>query len=128
MGTFTVEGQASTGKMSVERFAATGEFSIVCQNDEVGLIQLIFKDETDARTPQELTLVERLSSGLKEKKTADLSFQTFGIGATVSTRGETTAKVTVTKSSDGNEVTFSEVPLFSVDRKSQRFVSGKLHY
>ncbi len=78
-GTFTVDGKTFTGRVSVQHFETTGEFSVLCQNNdgEGTLLQTEFNTEADARTPGDLKIVYRNPiSGNKEAKAVAISFET----------------------------------------------------
>ena len=53
-GTFTLGDKTYTGKVSIQNLEATGQFSVLCQDDtdptDPILIQFVFKDEASART------------------------------------------------------------------------------
>ncbi len=52
-GTFSADGKSYSGRVSVQHFPATGQYSVLCQDnaDPNGskLIQFVFKDEASAR-------------------------------------------------------------------------------
>jgi hypothetical protein len=53
-GTFTIGEKTYTGRVSTQNLEATGQFSVLCQDDtdpnDSKLLQFIFKDEGSART------------------------------------------------------------------------------
>src|ERR1700712_317438 len=53
-GKFSVDGKEYTGKVSVQHFPSTHEFSVLCQDDDFGLVQITFADEPAARTEQNI--------------------------------------------------------------------------
>ncbi len=77
-GTFTADGKTFSGKVSVQNFETTGEYSVLCQ-DEAGestLLQTTFSTEKDARTPGDLKIGYRSPiSGNKEAKSVNLTFE-----------------------------------------------------
>lgn len=57
-GTFTVDGSTQTCRVTTQLFPATKEFSVVCQNDNYGFVQVTFKDQANARKAQKLAVIK----------------------------------------------------------------------
>lgn len=127
-GTFTVNGKTYEGKVSVQTFPATGEFSVLCQDDAVGLVQITFKNETTARTPQQFKFDKALASGNKDATVINASFMPFGGGTSVDSVGGKSGTATSSKASKGNEITFENIELESPDGKVKLPVSAKVNY
>lgn len=126
-GTFSVGSKSFTGKISTQKFPATGEFSVLCQDDASGLIQLTFHDEVTARTPQNLTSGIRSTTPPVNHKLVSVTYMPFGAGTNLASKTETADALKITKTAEGNEVSFDKLPMTSNDGTTET-VSGKLTY
>jgi len=123
-GTFTVDGKTFTGRVSVQHFEATGEFSVLCQNNdgEGTLLQTIFNTEADARTPGDLKIVY---GGNKDAKAVaimvELTWRT-----TDASKG--TAKITKDGSKNVLEFDGSEVTDDISHKGEKKIISGKIPF
>ena len=127
-GTFTVNGKTYEGKVSVQTFPATGEFSVLCQDDAVGLVQITFKNETTARIPQQFKFDKALASGNKDATVINASFMPFGGGSSVDSVGGKSGTATSSKTAQGNEISFENIELESPDGNVKLPVSAKVNY
>ena len=127
-GTFTVNGKTYEGKVSVQTFPATGEFSVLCQDDAVGLVQITFKNEATARSPQQFKFDKALASGNKDATVINASFMPFAGGTSVESVGGKPGTAASSKAAKGNEISFENVELESSDGKVKLPVSAKVNY
>lgn len=81
-GTFTVDGQTQTCKVTTQLFPATQEFSVVCQDDNFGFVQITFKDEVSARKVQSLTVIKGTVSSHPDGATIVVGFSPLPGGPT----------------------------------------------
>ncbi len=127
-GTFTADGKTFTGRVSVQHFEATGEFSVLCQDGagESTLLQTAFSTEADARTPGDLKIVYRNPiSGNKEAKTVSISFD---VAWRTTDESKGTAKIT--KDGSNNVLEFDGVEVFDeISHKGEKkIISGKIPF
>jgi len=124
-GTFTANGKNYTGKVSTQQFPATGQYSVLCQDDndpnDSKLIQFVFKDESSARAGGNLTTAYNQG---KDQIAAE-TWLTFDIRY----RSEADSKgtVTVNKTGSGNELVFNNVTLKTMGKETV-VVSGKIPF
>ncbi len=126
-GTFTVGGKSFTGKISTQKFPATGEFSVLCEDEKAGLIQLTFHDEATARTQQNLTSGIRSMTPPVNPKLVSVSYLPLGAGTNLDSKSETADAIKIIKATAGNEVTFDQLPMAANDGTKDS-ISGKLAY
>jgi len=126
-GTFTANGKTYTGKVSTQQFPATGQYSVLCQDDNDPnnsiLIQFVFKDESSARAGGNLTTAYNQG----KDQTASETSLTFDVRY----RSEADSKgtVTVNKTGSGNELAFNNVTLKTIDKEKETVVvSGKIPF
>jgi len=126
-GTFTANGKTYTGKVSTQQFPATGQYSVLCQDDndpnDSKLIQFVFKDESSARAGGNLTTTYNQG----KDQTASETWLNFDIRY----RSEADSKgtVTVNKTGSGNELVFNNVTLKTIDKEKETVVvSGKIPF
>lgn len=126
-GTFTVDGQQRSCKVETQFFPATKEFSVVCQDDAYGLVQVTFKDEASARLDQSLTVIKGSVSSHPDPKTVVVEMQPLPGGpqgpVTASTDG-----AQGTASSAGSTVKLEGVVLTDVGGTVKRTVSALIPY
>lgn len=124
-GTFTANGKTYTGKVSTQQFPATGQYSVLCQDDNdpnnSKLIQFVFKDESSARAGGSLTTA--YDQG-KEQATAETSL-TFDVR--YRSEADSKSTVTVNKIGGGNELVFNNVTLKTIGKETV-VVSGKIPF
>lgn len=127
-GTFSVDGQPErTCKVETQLFPATKEFSVVCQDDGYGLVQVTFKDEASARIDQSLTVIKGSISSHPDPKTIVVDMQSLSGGpggpATASTDGAPGKA-----SSAGSVVKLEGVVLSDVGGTVKRTVTATIPY
>ncbi len=81
-GSLTVDGQTQTCNVTTQLFPATKEFSVLCQNDNFGFVQVTFKDEVSARRAQKLTVIEGVGSSHPDGATIVVGFSPLSGGPT----------------------------------------------
>ncbi len=128
VGTFTVDGQPERScKVETQFFPATKEFSVVCQDDAYGLVQVTFKDEASARLDQSLTVIKGSISSHPDPKTIVVEMQSLPGGpggpVTASTDGAQGKA-----SSAGGVVKLEGVVLSDVGGTVKRTVSATIPY
>lgn len=126
-GTFTVDGKTYTGKVSTQKFPATGQFSVVCQQDDYGFVQITFANEDDARKAQSVKLVKLAATRANDAGTANVSLSPFS-GGELGSKDESNGTATVTVESGRNVVTFENAELGSHTGDAKKAVSGKVSY
>ncbi len=124
-GTFTANGKTYKGKVSTQQFPATGQYSVLCQDDNdpnnSKLIQFVFKDESSARAGGNLTTAYNQG---KDQIAAETS-----LNFDIRYRSEADSKgtVTVNKTGSGNELVFNNVTLKTIGKETV-VVSGKIPF
>ncbi len=129
-GTFTVAGDGGsshTGKVSTQKFPATGQFSVVCQDDAFGFVQITFHNEADARKAQTVKLTDMSYTKANDPGTAHISLSPFAGGETGST-DSTTATATITIVGSHATITFENVELSTKTSDLKKVLSGKVAY
>jgi len=127
-GTFTADGKTFTGRVSVQQFEATGEFSVLCQDNEgeSTLLQTFFSTEADARTPGDLKIMYRSPiSGNKEVRAFSVSFETAW-----RTADESKGTAKITKDGSNNVLEFEGVEVTDdISHKGvKKIISGKIPF
>ena len=124
-GNFTVGDKTYSGKVSTQTFAATGQFSVLCQDDTdpslPKLIQFIFKDEASARAGGNKT--PTYDQG-KEQTTAEASV-IFELN--YKSVEESTGIITVNKNGSNNEIVFKDLKLKTMS-KEEVIVAGTIPF
>ncbi len=127
-GTFSADGKTFSGRVSVQNFETTGEYSVLCQDNagESTLLQATFSTEKDARTPGDLKLVYRNPiSGNKEAKSVNLTFE-----LTWRTTDESKGTAKITKDGGNNMLEFDSVEVTDdISHKGEKkIISGKIPF
>jgi len=99
MGTLTVLGETYPCKVETQIFPSSKEFSVICQNDDVGLVQTTFKDADSARIVGDFTLIKRIESSHADPKTVDVQYLALGKGNNTASDDSATGTVVVSGSS-----------------------------
>ena len=126
-GTFTVDGQTKTCKVTTQLFPATQEFSVVCQDDNFGFVQITFKDEVSARKVQSLTVIEGSISSHPDGATIVVGFSTLSggpVGPEVVSRDGAAG----TAASTGKSVTLTGVVLTEFAGAVTHTVSATINF
>lgn len=127
-GVFTVDGTSYTGKVSAQKFGATGQYSVVCQEDAFGLVQITFATEGEARAPQTLKLGKMSYTGPATPGIVHLSLSPFATGANLGSGDAPEQTVTLVKEGEHMVVTFSDVELTNQAGDVKKKISGKVQY
>ena len=126
-GKFTLDGKDHTGKVSVQTFPSTKEFSVLCQDDGFGLVQITFADEASARTEQTIKFTKGFTH--KEKNEADFAFSGFvGNPPGLVSNSETPGSAKIVKDGGNYVIEFSDVDLKDIENKTSGKLSGKIPY
>lgn len=125
-GTFTINGKSYKGRVSTQQFTATGQFSVLCQDDDTEpnsfkLIQFVFKNETVTRAGGDFVTVH--SQGTNQLAN-EVSVDVLGI---YRSQEDSKGSFKVIKNGDSNELVFENVKLESLD-KEKKIVSGKIPF
>lgn len=123
-GSFTVDGKSHAGKVSVQQFPATGQFSVVCQDDAFGFVQITFSSEADARKPQTVKLEELSPTKANAPGTAHLSLSPFSGAET----GSRVGSATISHEGAHHVVKFENVELSDKASSVKKTVSGSVAY
>lgn len=124
-GNFTAGDKTYSGKVSIQNFEVTGQYSVLCQDvtdpNDSRLIQFVFKDEASAR-----------AGGNKTPTYNGGEYQAINEAAVTydleySTVGESTGIITVNKTGGLNEIVFKDVKLKTIT-KEEIIVSGKIPF
>lgn len=124
-GTFSAEGKNYSGKVSVQKFPASGQYSVLCEDDidpnNSKLIQFVFKDEASARaagartiaydqgkdqTPGEVALSYDIRYASHEKRPGTLSVNKSGSDAELVFDGVEVETVTKEKLTVSGKIPF----------------------
>ena len=125
-GTFSIGGTINDCRTETQDFS-TGEFSVICQNDDTGLVQITFKDEASARLAQSLTITYRDIFEHPDPASVDVGYRSFtGEDAASDNDAPGTAVATVTGST--NVVTLTNVQLSNAVSDVQAVVSATVEY
>ncbi len=124
-GTFTADGKTYTGKVSTQLFEATGQFSVLCQDDsdpnDSRLIQFVFKNEASARAAGE----RKIAYDQGKDQTPDEVSVTYDTRYS-SDQGRA-GSLRVTSSGKDNELVFDKIALQTMS-KEMVTVSGKIPF
>ena len=124
-GTFTLGDKTYTGKVSTQNLEATGQFSVLCEDDTDPnnpiLIQFVFKDEASARTNGNKTPAYDQGKNQAAEEAAviyELNYKTVE---------ETTGIITINKSGSDNEIVFKDLKLKTISKK-EVILAGKIPF
>ena len=124
-GTFTLGDKTYTGKVSIQNLEATGQFSVLCQDDtdpnEPILIQFVFKDEASARTDGYKTPAYDQGKDQAAEEAAviyELNYKTVE---------ETTGIIKINKNGSNNEIVFKDLKLKTMS-KEEVIIAGKIPF
>ncbi|MEO6260224.1 MAG: hypothetical protein ABIP63_07715 [Thermoanaerobaculia bacterium] len=124
-GTFTADGKTYTGKVSTQNFEATGQFSVLCQDDSdpnnSKLIQFVFKNEASARAAG----VRKIAYDQGKDQTPDEVSMTFDTRYS-SDQGRD-GSLSVTATGKDNELVFDKVALLTMSKEAVT-VSGRIPF
>ena len=124
-GTFSLGDKTYTGKVSIQNIEATGQFSVLCQDDtepnDPIIIQFVFKDEVSARTDGYKTPAYDQGKDQAANEAAvifELNYKTVE---------ETTGIITINKNGNNNEIVFKDLKLKTMS-KEEVIVAGKIPF
>lgn len=124
-GSFTAGGKGYSGRVSTQQFEATGQFSVLCQDDtdpnDPQLIQFVFKNESSARAGGNFTT----AYGQGKEQAANEASLAFDIN--YRSEEDSGGTVTISKSGDSNELVFESVSLKTMSKETA-VVSGKIPF
>jgi hypothetical protein len=121
-GTFTFEGKTRDCKTSHQDFAPTGEYSVVCENEEDGyrFVQVTFKNEVSARLAQNLTFMAPYAFKPEDHEAADAIAVSYTDGnGTLDSDDDSTGSAKVTASGARSVLTLTNVSLATVTSEIQ---------
>ncbi|MDF3070605.1 MAG: hypothetical protein K0R38_6206 [Polyangiaceae bacterium] len=132
-GTFTFGGETADCKTSTQDFAATGEFSVVCENDEddsnYRFVQVTFKDEPSARTAQTLTFMAPFAFKPEDHEAADAVAVSYtNKDGTLDSEDDSTGSAKVTASGGRYVITLDSVSLSTVTSEDTGEVSATINF
>ena len=124
-GTFTAGEKTYTGKVSIQNFEATGQFSVLCQDDtdpnDSKLIQFVFKNEKSARVEGNKT--PAYNQGKDQAATEAAVIYKLKYNSVE----ESTGIITINKNGTNNEIVFKDLKLKTMS-KEEVIVSGKIPF
>lgn len=132
-GTFTFGGETVDCKTSTHDFPATGEYSVVCDNDEddsnYRFVQVTFKDEPSARKAQSLTFMAPFAFKPEDHEAADAVAVSYtDKDGTLDSEDDSTGSAKVAASSGRNVLTLVGVSLSTVTSEDTGEVSATIDF
>lgn len=112
-GSYTVDGVKHGCEVSTQTFPATKEFSVLCQNDDDGLVQITFKDEASARLSQTLRIIDTDIFSHPDADTINVDYRPFDDRDSVSSEDDTPGSASTKASGGRTELTLKDVELES---------------
>lgn len=124
-GTFSADGKNYSGRVSVQQFPATGQYSVLCQDDSdpnaSRLIQFVFKEETSARAAGPRTIAHDRGKNQASNEVAVSYDIRYASG------DSNPGTFTVNKNGSESELVFEGVEVETVT-KEKATVSGKIPF
>lgn len=127
-GTFDVLDMPYACEVTTQLFEATGEYSVLCQNDNAGLVQITFKDEASARRDQAFTITKRSFSSHPDADTIDVSYLELGVGINVDSEDDFAGAAAVAAQGDHHVLTLTDVLLEDSDGVNTQAVSATINF
>lgn len=130
-GTFTYAGKTLACKTSHQDFPATGEFSVVCDNDDDGyqFVQVTFKNEASARQDQDLTFMAPFAFKPEDHEAADAVAVSYtGSDGTLDSDDDSTGSAKVTSSGAHHVLTLTNVSLSTVTSEATGSISATIDF
>lgn len=132
-GTFTFGGETVDCKTSTQDFPATGEYSVLCENDEddsnYRFVQVTFKDEPSARKAQTLTFMAPFAFKPEDHEAADAVAVSFtNKDGTLDSEDESTGSAKVAASGGHYVITLNSVSLSTVTSEDTGEVSATINF
>ena len=124
-GTFNAGGTTYSGKVSVQNFEATGQYSVLCHDvsdpNNSKLIQFVFKNEVSARTAGSLTTAYDQGKDQVASEVS-VSFETR-----YRSHEDAKGTVSIAKNGSNNELIFENITLKTMSKEAI-VVSGKIPF
>lgn len=132
-GTFTFGGDTVACKTSHQDFAATGEYSVLCENDDddsnYRFVQITFKDEASARKAQSLTFTGPFAFKPEDHEAADaVAVSHTDKDGTLDSDDDSTGSAKVAVSGGHNVLTLTNVSLSTVSSEDTGEVSASIEF
>jgi hypothetical protein len=130
-GTFTFGGKTVGCKTSDQDFPATGEYSVVCENDEAGyrFVQVTFKNEASARRAQDLTFMAPFAFSPEDHEAADAVAVSYTDGdGTLDSDDESSGSAQVAASGAHYVLSLTNVSLATVTSEATGAVSATISF
>lgn len=132
-GTFTFGGETVDCKTSTQDFPATGEYSVVCENDEddsnYRFVQVTFKNEASARKAQSLTFMAPYAFKPEDHEAADaVAVSHTDSDGTLDSEDDSTGSAKVTASGGRYVITLDSVSLSTVTSEDTGEVSAIINF
>lgn len=127
-GTFTVEGNTYACEVTTQLFEATGEYSVLCQNDSAGLVQVTFKDEVSARRAQAFTIAKRNYVEHADPDVIDVSYFELGIGINADSKDDFDGEAVVAAEGSHHALMLTGVMLEDTDEINTLVVSAEIEF
>ena len=132
-GTFTFGAETLDCEVSDQDFPASGEYSVVCDNDEVDsnyrFVQVTFKDEASARTAGDLKFIAPYAFKPEDHPDADtIAVQFTDTDGTLDSDDDSTGSAKVTASGGRYVLTLEDVSLSTVTSDDTGTVSATINF
>lgn len=132
-GTFTFGSDTVDCKTSHQDFAATGEYSVVCDNDDddanYRFVQVTFKNQAAARKAQDLTFMAPFAFKPEDHEAADAIAVSYSDrDGALDSDDESTGSAKVTAAGGRNVLTLESVSLSTVTSADTGNVSATISF
>lgn len=132
-GTFSFDGGPTIDcKVSTQDFPATGEYSVLCEEDSTDFryVQVTFKDEASARTAQTLKLMKAFAFSAADHPDADAISVgwTDAEGDTLYADDDSTGSAKIVKNGAHYTVTLTDVLVESAPTKATGTVTATIDF
>lgn len=130
-GTFTFAGVTTDCKVSTQDFPATGEYSVLCEEDSASsrFVQITFKDEASARMAQDLKLIAPFAFKPEDHPDADtIAVSYTDSDGTLDSDDDSTGSAKVAASSGHYVLTLKDVSLSTVSSEDTGEVSATIQF
>ncbi|MET0795693.1 MAG: hypothetical protein ABW061_29515 [Polyangiaceae bacterium] len=118
-------------KVSTQNFPASGEYSVLCEEDASNFrfVQVTFKDEASARTAQTLKFMKPFAFSPEDHPDTDaIAVSWTGTDGTLDSDDDSTGSAKVAKSGDHYAVTLSDVSVESTPTKATGTVTAVIDF
>jgi hypothetical protein len=129
-GTFTIGTKTLPCTTSDQDFPATGEYSVLCESEDSGFVQVTFKNEAAARTAQDLTFMKPFAFKPEDHEAADAISVSYmnAAGETLDSDDESTGSAKVAASDGHHVLTLKDVSLSTVTSEDTGEVSATINF